>query len=120
MRKLCLLLLLLPMFACAQRDTIRISQLDQTLFFQPRIQSILFEGRVRPINFFYSNTFEFRRKPFTGVAIETHEGKRTTIELRDGKILHLEEFNVTLSTKEYIFVRFASNVLILRTPMSSS
>lgn len=74
-------------------DTIQIKQLDKKLFGDPsRIESIL-DGEFRPINFFYSNVFEYKFKPFTGVATGLSKRKnKIVIELKQGRIQHIREY----------------------------
>lgn len=112
MRVLVFLLVFVPQLLFSQQDTIDIHQLDQNLFSKPMIQNILFEGTSRPINFFYSNVFEYRRKPFTGIAVELRNDKRFTIELSNGRILRLEEYSTNSNRLQYCYRRLEDDTLL--------
>lgn len=100
-----IIILLIPFALLAKQDTIRVSQLDETIFFKPQIQEFLFDSHVRPINFFYSNTFRYRHRSFTGIAFEVHDKRTFTIELLNGRIASLTEYSGVYNKVVYVFRR---------------
>lgn len=110
MRILIVIALFLSANVSAQQDTIHIEQLDQTLFIrETKLRSILLFSEFRPINFFYSNVFEYKGKPFTGIAVgKSYLKHQVLIELREGRILHLRDYQ-PIGSISYKFDRMAND-----------
>lgn len=102
-----------PHFLLAQKDTIGIQEIDKRLFGgEPKLYEILVHSEFRPTNFFYSNVFKYKRKPFSGVAIGNSEMQQHIIlELTNGRIQRIRQYD-RAGHITYKFDRIDSNLVL--------